>query len=97
VPINPDYVEEITDEAIVFRNYEGRRFRYALTSTAHRPADETAVAIESRRQPGVAGGDVLSRSLQQSRAKSHFQSDWVLGRFFRRILSISPPAPSISV
>jgi len=30
VPINPDYVEEITDAAIVFRNYEGNTFRYPL-------------------------------------------------------------------
>lgn len=33
VPINPDYIEEITDEAVTFRNYEGRTFRYPLTST----------------------------------------------------------------
>jgi lysine 2,3-aminomutase len=30
VPINPDYVESVTDEEIVFRNYEGRVFRYPL-------------------------------------------------------------------
>ncbi len=30
VPINPDYVESITDEEVVFRNYEGREFRYPL-------------------------------------------------------------------
>lgn len=28
VPINPDYVEEVTDDAIVMRNYEGRLYRY---------------------------------------------------------------------
>lgn len=33
VPINPDYVQEITDEAVVFRNYEGHTFRYPLTSS----------------------------------------------------------------
>ena len=33
VPLNPDYVEEITDEAVVFRNYEGKVFRYPLTNT----------------------------------------------------------------
>jgi lysine 2,3-aminomutase len=33
VPINPDYVEKITDDEIVFRNYEGRVFRYPLKST----------------------------------------------------------------
>ena len=33
VPINPDYVEKITDSEVVFRNYEGERFSYPLTST----------------------------------------------------------------
>jgi lysine 2,3-aminomutase len=30
VPINPDYVEKITDDEIVFKNYEGRTYRYPL-------------------------------------------------------------------
>ena len=30
VPVNPDYVESITDEAVTFRNYEGDRFVYPL-------------------------------------------------------------------
>jgi len=33
VPINPDYVEKITDDEVVFRNYEGRQYRYPLTNT----------------------------------------------------------------
>jgi lysine 2,3-aminomutase len=33
VPINPDYVERITDDEVVFRNFEGREFRYPLKST----------------------------------------------------------------
>ena len=33
VPVNPDYVEKITDEEIIFRNYEGKTFRYPLKST----------------------------------------------------------------
>ncbi len=32
VPINPDYVESITDDAVTFRNYEGQRFVYPLKS-----------------------------------------------------------------
>ena len=31
VPLNPDYVEKITDEEVVFKNYEGKTFRYPLT------------------------------------------------------------------
>jgi len=32
VPLNPDYVEKITDDEIVFRNYENRVYRYPLKS-----------------------------------------------------------------
>jgi lysine 2,3-aminomutase len=40
VPINPEYLEQITDDAVVFRNYEGRRFEYPLTpGTSALPAD----------------------------------------------------------
>ncbi len=33
VPVNPDYVEKITDDEVIFRNYEGERFVYPLKST----------------------------------------------------------------
>jgi lysine 2,3-aminomutase len=33
VPMNPEYIEKISDEEIVFRNYEGKVFRYPLKST----------------------------------------------------------------
>jgi lysine 2,3-aminomutase len=39
VPINPDYVEEVTDDEIVFRNYEGKRYRYPLKSTPRNGSD----------------------------------------------------------
>lgn len=43
VPINPEYLEKITDDEVVFRNYEGKRFRYPLKSTLlPNPADEAA-------------------------------------------------------
>ncbi|MGB0344111.1 MAG: lysine 2,3-aminomutase, partial [Coraliomargarita sp.] len=43
IPLNPDYVESISDEAIVLRNYEGRRFRYPLNGQTESaaPADWT--------------------------------------------------------
>ena len=34
MPINPDYVEKITDHEIVFRNYEGHVFHYPLKAGA---------------------------------------------------------------
>jgi lysine 2,3-aminomutase len=39
VPINPDYLESITDDEVVFRNYEGKQFRYPLKSTPLQPAE----------------------------------------------------------
>lgn len=32
VPINPDYVKKITDDAVIMRNYEGREYRYPLVN-----------------------------------------------------------------
>ena len=32
IPINPDYIESVTDQEIVMRNYEGSLFRYPLGS-----------------------------------------------------------------
>lgn len=43
VPVNPDYLEKITDDEVVFRNFEGKQFRYPLTVTpVAKPADEAA-------------------------------------------------------
>ena len=42
VPINPEYVESITDDEVVFRNYEGKRYRYPLKSTPVSPAEAAA-------------------------------------------------------
>lgn len=41
VPINPEYVEKITDDEVVFRNYEGRRYSYPLQNT---PVPDTTSA-----------------------------------------------------
>ena len=38
VPINPDYVEQVTDDEIIFRNYEGHRFAYPLKAGAPKVA-----------------------------------------------------------
>jgi lysine 2,3-aminomutase len=46
VPINPDYIEKVTDDEIVFRNYEGDIYRYPLKAAAKKPADVgTEVAV----------------------------------------------------
>ena len=54
VPINPDYIHEITAEAITFRNYEGRILSYPLQRTGLKPDED---AVELLRTMGAAGGD----------------------------------------
>ena len=54
VPINPDYVEKITDDEIVFRNYEGQRFTYPLKSAPLKTADESALPVAGGVGSGVA-------------------------------------------
>jgi len=45
VPINPDYVEKITDTEVVFRNYEGQQFRYPLTHTPRPAGNEGELSV----------------------------------------------------
>ncbi len=53
VPINPDYVEKITDDEIVFRNYEGNVFRYPLKASPQKAANpEEAPAVTGTTSAG---------------------------------------------
>jgi lysine 2,3-aminomutase len=52
VPINPDYIEEINDNEIVFRNYENRVFRYPRFLTGN-----SGAAI-------LAGGELLGATIE---------------------------------
>jgi lysine 2,3-aminomutase len=48
VPVNPEYVESITDDEVIFRNYEGKRFTYPLKSTplVEKAPDDATVPVE---------------------------------------------------
>src|SRR5687767_12029801 len=63
VPLLPEYVEEITDDAVVFRNYEGKRFVYK------QPAQPAACGAEPA-QPDIVpiGIGKSTKSTRQSRA-----------------------------
>jgi lysine 2,3-aminomutase len=50
VPINPDYLETITDDEVVFRNFEGKRFRYPLKTT---PVPDPAEVVMPSPMDGV--------------------------------------------
>ncbi len=57
VPLLPEYVEEITDEAVIFRNYEGKRFVYKQprrTGPASEPAAEPDIVPIRRVASGKA-------------------------------------------
>ncbi|KXU37190.1 lysine 2,3-aminomutase [Cephaloticoccus primus] len=68
VPINPDYIERINDQEVIFRNFEGRRFRYPIKSTplvpdsgeiesgSERPAPEALASakLAPHREPVLA-------------------------------------------
>ncbi len=47
VPINPDYVQEVADEEIIFRNYEGHVFRYPLKAHPQRVDLPAEFRVES--------------------------------------------------
>jgi lysine 2,3-aminomutase len=49
VPINPEYIERITDDEVVFKNYQGETFRYPLTTTLRKtPVQSEAAPIEGK-------------------------------------------------
>lgn len=47
VPINPEYVESINDDEIVFRNYEGQTYRYPLQAGTAVPNEALKAHHES--------------------------------------------------
>ena len=54
VPLLPEYVEEITDEAVIFRNYEGKRFVYKQPRRVATPASEPDIVPIRRVASGKA-------------------------------------------
>lgn len=46
IPINPDYVREVTEEEIVLTNYEGREFRYPRHPSPEHAAVEEPAPVE---------------------------------------------------
>jgi len=46
VPINPEYVKEVTDDAIIMRNFSGEEYSYPLVATDARALDPNAPKLE---------------------------------------------------
>jgi lysine 2,3-aminomutase len=52
VPLLPEYVEEITDDEVIFRNYEGKRFVYKQPKTYAKPdIVPIEIAASAQRKP----------------------------------------------
>ena len=46
IPINPDYIKEITEEAVIMRNFSGDEYRYPLKAGAEIEPDANAPSLE---------------------------------------------------
>jgi lysine 2,3-aminomutase len=50
VPMNPDFVESITDEEIIFKNYEGKTFKYPLKHSASNIKDPEYITQDAPKE-----------------------------------------------
>ncbi|NUR35921.1 MAG: KamA family radical SAM protein [Gemmatimonadaceae bacterium] len=69
VPLLPEYVEEITDDEVVFRNYEGKRFSYKQPRTVV-PDAAPGVAAEADVVVRIAVGKTVKKSRAARQRKS---------------------------
>jgi lysine 2,3-aminomutase len=70
VPLLPEYVEEINDDEVIFRNYEGKRFTYKQPKVAV-PDVAPAVAAEAADiVPIEAGKTVTKRAARRKSASA---------------------------
>ncbi|MFT5826723.1 MAG: lysine 2,3-aminomutase [Yoonia sp.] len=42
IPINPEYVKEVTDTEIIMQNFQGEEYRYPLVNAAKQDLDQRA-------------------------------------------------------
>ena len=46
IPINPEYVKEVTDTEIIMHNFQGQEYRYPLINAAEHPVDEHTPTLD---------------------------------------------------
>ena len=46
IPINPEYVKEVTDTEIIMHNFQGQEYRYPLINSAEHPVDTRAPTLD---------------------------------------------------
>jgi Lysine-2,3-aminomutase len=70
VPLLPEYVEEINDDEVVFRNYEGKRFSYKQPRQTPVPDALPAVAAEAGVLPIAGRKKKKEGAVRQRRRKA---------------------------
>jgi lysine 2,3-aminomutase len=70
VPLLPEYVEEITDDEVVFRNYEGKRFSYKQPRQLNVPSEEPMIAAEASDVVPIEAGKTAKKGRAARRRKS---------------------------
>ena len=46
IPINPEYVKDVTDTEIIMHNFQGQEYRYPLINSAEHPVDTRAPTLD---------------------------------------------------
>ena len=68
VPLLPNYVEEINDEEVIFRNYAGKRFTYKLPTVAVPDLAPGIAAESSDVVPIEAGKTAKKRAVRRRKS-----------------------------
>jgi lysine 2,3-aminomutase len=70
VPLLPEYVEEITDDEVIFRNYQGKRFSYKQPRQLV-PLTAPGIAAESNVVPIEAGKAAKKKRVARNRKSAN--------------------------
>ena len=70
VPLLPEYVEEINDDEVVFRNYEGKRFSYKQPRPTNVPSEAPMIAAEVADVVPIELGKTAKKGRTARRRKS---------------------------
>jgi lysine 2,3-aminomutase len=70
VPLLPEYVEEINDDEVIFRNYEGKRFSYKQPKPMNVPSEAPMIAAETSDVVPIEAGKTAKKGRAARRRKS---------------------------
>jgi lysine 2,3-aminomutase len=70
VPLLPEYVEEITDDEVIFRNYEGKRFSYKQPKPST-PDVMPAIAAEAQGVVPIGSGKAAKKRTARRRKSAN--------------------------